>query len=827
MKPILFLFVFSIVSFQVNAQVEFNTKNIDATNYSALNASFKEFYLFSLPTASLLSKINRVNASSVNLKGNIPGLDEVSLLLQEVEIFDEHYTVSTGDGKISSTHARGLCKVYKGTVDGDNDSRVRLTLAEGVFYGMIRKNGITYFIEPVNYLQRGTENDLMIIYRESDVFLNADITCGVTERAQYSDISVSNAGLVCKRTRIAIASDSSMFARYNSVIAVEIHNIGVLNNVMWDYVNAQFDNNIEFVLVGQYISTNENSDPISPLYNGTNSSTILSGFRTWGNAGNFGVTYDIAQFWTARDIDNDGLGGSAGIVGLAYVGVVCSSSRYHILEDYPGVNMQGSGYQLRVLAAHEIGHNFSANHDAAGSGYIMAPSVNNTSIWSAASITSVDGHVNSRTCLTNCELAGAPIADFVFSPQAVCTGVPVQFIDHSLKGPSSWNWSFQNGTPASSTNRNPVVTYNSQGAFLVTLSATNAAGTTSVPKEILISPAPATACMHSETTSSNAGVKFFSLGSIQNRTDGANLDGDKYLDFSCSQVSALTTRTIYTATVQVGTTDPSNKFNLVQFFIDYNNDGDFDDADENVYSSSTCYIGTVSFQFTTPTNVPVTDKILRARIIAKDCIGGVNACFSVTDGQVEDYGVFFLSNIVVPVNLLQFTGSVFSEMNNLYWQTSNEINLSHFVIERSVNGINFLPIVEIEGTGSVTNGNSYTYSDAVAGFLHIQRFFYRLKMIDHDGSFSYSEVVMLVRDADGKAGIYPNPVKAGAMVWIVAPKIKTVHLLGINGQHIKEWTNDRPTEVAQINIPTYLAPGLYLLKILTSSGVISAKVSVH
>jgi hypothetical protein len=50
---------------------------------------------------------------------------------------------------------------------------------------------------------------------------------------------------------LAIASDASMVARYGTPNNVANHNIGVMNNVIWDYTNAQFATNIEFLIKGK------------------------------------------------------------------------------------------------------------------------------------------------------------------------------------------------------------------------------------------------------------------------------------------------------------------------------------------------------------------------------------------------------------------------------------------------------------------------------------------------------------------------------------------------------------------------------------------------
>lgn len=70
----------------------------------------------------------------------------------------------------------------------------------------------------------------------------------------------------------------------------------------------------------------------------------------------------------------------------------------------------------------------------------------------------------------------APTADFSVNNQTVFQGNALEFQDTSLGDPTSWLWTFENGTPSTSTEQNPTITYNTQGTFKVTLEATNIAG---------------------------------------------------------------------------------------------------------------------------------------------------------------------------------------------------------------------------------------------------------------------------------------------------------------------------------------------------------------
>ncbi len=70
-----------------------------------------------------------------------------------------------------------------------------------------------------------------------------------------------------------------------------------------------------------------------------------------------------------------------------------------------------------------------------------------------------------------------PEADFTASATTITTGNDISFTDTSGNTPTSWTWTFDGGSPASSNDQNPVVTYTSAGTFEVSLEAANTAGT--------------------------------------------------------------------------------------------------------------------------------------------------------------------------------------------------------------------------------------------------------------------------------------------------------------------------------------------------------------
>lgn len=109
----------------------------------------------------------------------------------------------------------------------------------------------------------------------------------------------------------------------------------------------------------------------------------------------------------------------------------------------------------------------------------------------------------------------------------------------------------------------------------------------------------------------------------------------------------------------------------------------------------------------------------------------------------------------LPIELLKFTGLVTDPGNLLEWVTASETNNDYFTLERSREGIDFVPIARIDGAGNSSQPLSYRYLDREAGD---GIWYYRLRQHDFDGRYSYSEVVALRRGKlKERFSVYPNP----------------------------------------------------------------------
>ena len=85
--------------------------------------------------------------------------------------------------------------------------------------------------------------------------------------------------------------------------------------------------------------------------------------------------------------------------------------------------------------------------------------------------------------------------------------------------------------------------------------------------------------------------------------------------------------------------------------------------------------------------------------------------------------------------------------NFLTWSTKSEINSQYFIIERSVNGVDFERAAKVNSVGNSTKINEYSFSDLNKNKKYT-RYFYRLVQLDFDDTESFSRVVVLIRNSE-------------------------------------------------------------------------------
>jgi len=180
----------------------------------------------------------------------------------------------------------------------------------------------------------------------------------------------------------------------------------------------------------------------------------------------------------------------------------------------------------------------------------------------------------------------------------------------------------------------------------------------------------------------------------------------------------------------------------------------------------------------------------------------------------------FPTNSPLPVKLISFTGTLNGNMTNLNWVTENIQNFSHFEIERSDDGVNFTSIASKNATGDLSSRATYSYGDNMSSFGANYVVYYRLKMVDLDGKFAYSNVILIRKDGKMVTDIkvIPNPLVKGSIATIrfEASERATVNLsiLDMAGRTVLRQQNNvaQGTNSVALNNFNSLQPGTYILQ---------------
>ena len=222
-----------------------------------------------------------------------------------------------------------------------------------------------------------------------------------------------------------------------------------------------------------------------------------------------------------------------------------------------------------------------------------------------------------------------PVADFAANKYTIYVGESIQFSDLSSNGPTSWTWSFPGANATSSTIQNPEIIYNSPGVFDVSLTVSKLGFEAStVTKNAIITVkelSDVSYCTPSEINSSLNYISKINIGShfsVLSNGDGYSLNGTAVNLIPGQSYNVELFPSVLTSR------------NFWRIWIDFNNDGDFDDADETILSANNIK-GNVMATIVLPTYV---NGATRMRITMKTG-KAPSACDVGFEGEVEDYEV--------------------------------------------------------------------------------------------------------------------------------------------------------------------------------------------
>ncbi len=189
-----------------------------------------------------------------------------------------------------------------------------------------------------------------------------------------------------------------------------------------------------------------------------------------------------------------------------------------------------------------------------------------------------------------------------------------------------------------------------------------------------------------------------------------------------------------------------------------------------------------------------------------------------TDPAVAIDDIRLSYTAVVPLKLIDFAGRTENNKIKLNWTSAEESNFSHFEVERSLEAKNFTQIGRVEGKGNLQSGLSYyTFVDPQSAAATV---YYRLKMVDYDGSFEYSKIISVANNAAATLALdnlllnedllkyrltANSPLNADIEVYDLQGKV----VLSQKGKKVNAGVNNMTMDVSKI------PSGVYLINIKT------------
>jgi hypothetical protein len=169
----------------------------------------------------------------------------------------------------------------------------------------------------------------------------------------------------------------------------------------------------------------------------------------------------------------------------------------------------------------------------------------------------------------------------------------------------------------------------------------------------------------------------------------------------------------------------------------------------------------------------------------------------------------------LPVELVSFNANSEGTYNSVNWASAVEVNFKHYELESSEDGVNFSKIATVNPLGNQTSLNHYNYLD----FNYFKPItYYRLKMVDIDYTFKYSDVVSVEygKTSNSQIIVFPNPASDELYISLIAPEQKegVIEIRDLLGRSIysQKINLSQGVENSYINTSNF-ASGTYIVNV--------------
>jgi hypothetical protein len=171
----------------------------------------------------------------------------------------------------------------------------------------------------------------------------------------------------------------------------------------------------------------------------------------------------------------------------------------------------------------------------------------------------------------------------------------------------------------------------------------------------------------------------------------------------------------------------------------------------------------------------------------------------------------------LPVNTIELSGSYRAEVVGLNWSTKGETGVSAYEVERSTDAVQFVKIDQLNSKGD--GDHQYQLTDKLTGYRQTA-VYYRIKVIDQNGQFRYSNILKLSLSGLKKIELLPNPFVNAVNIQISAVQdgMARLRLLTSDGKEILRQTRSITSGNNSILLDNLgeLAKGVYIIEIIVN-----------
>ena len=425
-------------------------------------------------------------------------------------------------------------------------------------------------------------------------------------------------------------------------------------------------------------------------------------------------------------------------------------------------------------------------------------------------------------------------SDFYYDYTQDCSNnLIVDFSDATQAVATGWNWSFGDG--ASSTDASPSHTYTTSGVYNVSLTATNGVNTDTETKNYIV-PVGAKSLPYSQDFESGTGamgdftmdVKY--KNNVEVSSDAANMGSNGLVleGYTESSSPSFTTPTstsafeslwnpFYKSKLDVcidATTAVSQlqlEFDIKQLYGFNSNYTNFRVLADGTQIGSVYQASSGNENNWDHVTLNLNAYASSVFTLTFEASTKYDRAYQSTNGNATYLdNISVTTNTPLPVELSEFTASWNrgTQAVDLWWKTLSETNNDYFDIQRSEEGNLWKTIGEEKGKGNSELISVYDFQDENP-FLGVN--YYRLKQVDIDGSYEYSNIVSVVVDRlNFPTSIFPNPTSDLLNIHC-SQTIEKITLFNVVGTQfdlpVQESNNYYQLNVSEMNT------GIYFIKI--------------